>query len=116
MPRQEEALRVNMGAQRLSHAEDNAARQCAPQIAGSADYARLECENELQRTRVRVEVRPQSQKQAGKSDRDKCNGRSHSIHKSRIHSNELDGVRIFGGSPNLASEWRVGEEQLNTTQ
>jgi hypothetical protein len=70
MTREQEALRVNVGAQCLGKAEDDAARQRAPQAPSTAYYPCLESKNELQRSGIRVEVRSQREKQTGEPDGD----------------------------------------------
>ena len=56
MPSQQKALRMNVSAEGLRNAENDAARQCSPQAAGPADDGCFEAKNELHRSDVRIEA------------------------------------------------------------
>ena len=103
MPGQQEALRMKMGAESLCDAENDAAAQRSPQAPGAADHRRFESEDELQRTDIRIEIRSQSEEQAGKRDGDKRNRGGDRVHKSRIDADELDRVRVLG----CRADWRI---------
>ncbi len=110
MPGEQEALRVNVRAERLREPEDDTARQRSPQTSSAADNSRFECENELQRARVRIEIRSQRQKQPGEPDGDQRNRRSDGVDEPGINADQLYRVRIFCGRANLPSQRCVGEK------
>ena len=110
VPGQQEALRMKVRAESLGDAENDPAEQCAPQASRAPDDRRFERENELQRTGIRIEVCAQSQKQPGKRDRDKRDGRGDRVNKTGIDAEELNRVGVLGRRADLPPKRRVGEE------
>ena len=56
MPCEQEALWMKVGAERLSDAENDTARERSPQTPGPANNSRFECEDELHRSDIRIET------------------------------------------------------------
>lgn len=56
MPCEQEALWMKVGAERLSDAQNDTARERSPQTPGPANNSRFECEDELHRSDIRIET------------------------------------------------------------
>ena len=112
----EEALRIDERAETLRNAKHNAADQRAPERSRPADHRRLEGEDELRRSGIRIESRAHAEKSAGDRDRRQCDCGGDRIDAPRVDADQPDRVRILGGGADRAPDQRSVEKGLDPAE
>ncbi len=103
---------IDLRADRLRHAENDAADQRAPHAAEAAHDHRLEAEDQARRPDRRIEIGPDRQQHAG--DR---HHRERERHRERedvtvVEADELRHVLVVGGGAERAPDRRAVEQPL----
>ena len=112
----EKSLRIEERAETLRDAQHNAADERAPERSRPADHRRLEGEDELRRSGIRVECRAHTEKSPGDRDRRQCDCGGDRIDAPRVDADQPDRVRILGGGADRASDQRSVEKGLDSTE
>ena len=104
--------RIDLRADRLRDAEDDAAGERAPQAAEPADDHRLEAEDQPRRADRRIEIGAHRQKHAG--DRDHRERQRHGEREdvAVVEAHQLRHRRIVGGGAEGAAERGAVEHEL----
>ena len=116
MTRDQEALRMQLGAQALRHAQHDAADQRSPKRTDAADDGGLEREQQLRGAGVRRESRANCKEEPGDADRDHRDRHGDGVHPGCVDSDEPYGVRVFSGRADRPAKRGVNEKQLQAAE
>ena len=112
MAGQQLPARIDLRADRLRHAEDDAAGQRAPHIAEPADDDRLEAEDQPRRADRRIEIGAHRQEHAGDGDDGERQRHRHGEHVAGVEAHQLRHRLVVGGGAEGAAERGAIEQRL----